>query len=227
MKCNLSIAIRYQVSFGGCSLFKPSFRDLFFFFGRSTTPFASDYRVGERYTWPWPIRKPTRHSRAVDRGPPPCLLPDVHPRTRPHSTTYQTGRSREVLCRRRRTSFCWINYMQVFSFYPFYKPKSANEPPKPVRWPSTRKCDRLKTIYSSRFLTSIIWSCDNIEILEGGRPPDKENIRQPLTCLEDRKQRGQSIVAAYLGFKKTVWKLTITIRLHTAESAHPTSIRSP
>lgn len=88
-----------------------------FSFCRSATPFASDNRVGERYTWPWSIRKPARHSRAVNRGSPPCLLPDIHPRTRSHSTTNQTGRSREVLCRRRRASFCWINYMQVLHFW--------------------------------------------------------------------------------------------------------------
>lgn len=90
-------------------LFKPSLR--YPFLCRSATPVASDNRVGERYAWPWSIRKPARHSREVNRWSPPCLLPDVHSRTRPHSTIDQTGRSREVLCRRRRASFCWINYM--------------------------------------------------------------------------------------------------------------------
>ena len=118
MKCNLSIAIRYQVSYDRFFLFKHSLKSPPLFFGRSTTSFASDNCVGECYSWPWSIRKPARHSRTVNRGSPPRLLPDIHPRTRPHSTTYKTGRSREVLCRRRRASFCWINYMQVF--YTFF-----------------------------------------------------------------------------------------------------------
>ena len=105
-------------------LFKPSLRSPPLFFGRSTTSFASDNCVGECYSWPWSIRKPARHTRTVNRGSPPCLLPDIHPRTRPHSTTNKTGRSREVLCRRRRASFCWINYMQVF--YTFFFDFFAN-----------------------------------------------------------------------------------------------------
>ena len=118
MKCNLSIAIRYQVGYGCCFFYKPLV-NIRFFPGRSATPVASDNRVGERYAWPWSVRKPARHSHAVNRGSPPCLLPDVHSRTRPHSTTNQTGGSREVLCQRRRASFCWINICKFYIFWYF------------------------------------------------------------------------------------------------------------